>query len=332
MPMSCIRRISLWQKTHRNFLVPLVAFSFGFAGGVIVGKLRGVPFVDMTWQWSIGIYAGSSPLNLNPLSTVKNPVLTARDVTDVPAEFIADPFMIKEASTWYMFFEVLNKHTNQGDIGLAASDDGLHWKYRSIVLDEKFHLAYPYVFKVDNKYYLMPASHKGPVRLYEAVDFPTRWEFVANIIDEDVVDSSVVRYDDKWWLFASNAANDMLHLYYADELTGPWKKHPQNPVVKENKHAARPGGRIIVFDGRIIRFVQDDAGLYGNRVRAFEITELTTSSFKQHELKESPLLEGSGRGWNALAMHTLDPHQIDTNLWIACVDGYGRHLIFGLNR
>ena len=33
-----------------------------------------------------------------------------------------------------MFFEVLNDDTNNGEIGLATSLDGLHWNYEQIVL------------------------------------------------------------------------------------------------------------------------------------------------------------------------------------------------------
>lgn len=98
-------------------------------------------------EWSIGIYGGASPYDLAPLKDVSYPVLSARDVTDIKAEFVADPFMIRHASKWYMFFEVLNALTNRGEIGLATSDDGLRWRYERIVLREPFHLSYPYVFR-----------------------------------------------------------------------------------------------------------------------------------------------------------------------------------------
>ena len=45
-------------------------------------------------SWSIGIYAGRSPLQLAPLPKIINPVLTAWDVKDIPAQYVADPFML----------------------------------------------------------------------------------------------------------------------------------------------------------------------------------------------------------------------------------------------
>ena len=103
-------------------------------------------------RWSIGIYTGESPFNFISPENVVNPVLTAKDVTDVSAFYVADPFMINENSTWYMFFEVVNIKTFQGDIGLAISNDGFNWTYKQIVLDEQFHLSYPYIFKWRNDY------------------------------------------------------------------------------------------------------------------------------------------------------------------------------------
>ena len=40
-----------------------------------------------------------------------------------------------------MFFEVLNRETDNGDIGYAVSKDGKQWDYKSIIIDEDFHLS-----------------------------------------------------------------------------------------------------------------------------------------------------------------------------------------------
>jgi hypothetical protein len=311
-------------------VVALVCLIIGFISGVYFGATSGAPFVAKQSEWSIGIYIGESPFNLISPETIRNPVLTAKDVTDVSAQFVADPFMVKENSTWYMFFEVMNGQTNQGDIGLAISNDGLNWVYQQIALDEPFHLSYPYVFKWDNEYYMIPEScHAYSVRLYKAVDFPTRWSFIRTLLSGDYYfDSSIFRYNDRWWIFTSDR-NGILRLYYADDLLGPWTKHPESPIVVGNANIARPGGRVLIFDGRIIRYTQDDDPTYGNQVRAFEVTELTTVSYEEKEVTGSPILKASGNGWNAAGMHNIDPHQLDEERWIACVDGYRVTLVYG---
>ena len=44
-----------------------------------------------------------SPFPLQPLPGIKNPILTAADVTDVDASIVADPFLFVEDDIWYMF-------------------------------------------------------------------------------------------------------------------------------------------------------------------------------------------------------------------------------------
>ena len=92
-------------------------------------------------------------------------------------------------------------------------------------------------------------------------------------------------------------------------------------MLDKDANKARPGGRVILVGGRLIRYAQDDDPSYGNQLRAFEITELSTESYVERELLLNPPLKGTGWGWNADGMHNIDPHQIEKERWIACVDG-----------
>lgn len=309
--------------------IAILAMAFGCAIVVAsLSRLGGVPHVTRQKEWSIGIYTGQSPLRLSSPQTIRNPVLSAEDVTDVPAKFVADPFMIRRDATWYMFFEVFNSKSNRGEIGIASSNDGLHWTYLKIVLAEPFHLSYPYVFKFGDTYYMIPESGQArSVRLYKSEDFPVKWIFVGNLLaGKDYADSSVFRYRDKWWLFTEPRpyVNDTLSLYYADSLEGPWREHPKSPIVTENPHAARPAGRVGNFGDKLIRFAQDDRPSYGTQVWAFEIMELTPTSYKERKASAFPIIKPGEEGWNRRGMHHLDPHWISGDEWIACVDGFQR--------
>ena len=297
-------------------------------------KLNGVPFVKRRIQWSIGIYSGESPFNLVPAANVKNPVLRPRDVTDIPADDVADPFMIRRDSAWFMFFEVLHSKTKRGEIGLATSFDGIKWEYKQIVLKELFHLSYPHVFEWQNEYYMIPESFQAEsVRLYKADKFPTDWTFVCNVLPKAHVDASLFRYKNKWWLFATEfPREDTLRLYYADDLLGPWVEHPESPVVSGDLRIARPGGRVLVIGEQIFRFAQDDYHIYGDKLLALEITELTTLTYKEQILTQNPILAGTGSGWNAIGMHHADLHQLGENKWIASVDGQRKVLTFVLKK
>jgi len=287
--------------------------------------LTGTLWKQNELEWAIGIYTGKSPFDLTSES-IKNPVLTRKDVSDVPADFVADPFMIRANGIWYMFFEVLNLQSRRGEIGLASSENGIKWKYQKIVLAEPYHLSYPYVFEWMNEYYMIPESYEAnSIRLYKASTFPTEWSFVGNLIGEGFyLDPSLFRYNDKWWLFAETNFNhkyDTLSLYYADDLMGSWQEHPHSPIIKGNARIARPGGRVFVVDGKLIRCTQNCYIDYGTQLQMFEIEELTTTSYSEREIDKNPILTASGSGWNASGMHHIDPHILEDGRWIACVDG-----------
>jgi hypothetical protein len=219
----------------------------------------------------------------------------------------------------------MNSETNRGEIGVATSDDGYTWKYEQIALKEPFHLSYPYVFEWEGTYYMIPESlGANAACLYKADEFPLRWSLVAKLIDGQCADPSIVRFRDLWWLFICSTPyqHDTLRLYFADKLTGPWQEHPNSPIVRSDMCRARPAGRILIHDKRVIRFAQDCIPQYGTRVRAFDILELTTTRYVEVENHDSPVLQPSGSGWNSSGMHHVDARQQADGTWLACVDGF----------
>lgn len=275
-------------------------------------------------MWSIGIYTGAPLFQLGTPHGAGNPVLTGASVSDVPAKFVADPFMVRRAGVWYMFFEVLNQQTAKGEIGLAVSANGMDWTYRQIVLAEPFHLSYPYLFEWNDAYYMLPETLQAEaVCLYKADDFPTHWSLVARLVKASCADPSIFHFDGKWWMFVCSTPyqHDTLRLYFADDLLGHWTEHPASPIVAGDKSKARPGGRVLVLADKIIRFAQDCLPSYGTRVRAFEVSELTPGSYVEKEAQSSPVLTAGGHGWNSLGMHHIDPHLLTEGRWLACVDG-----------
>ena len=322
------------KKNHGKmaFFV-LICMLVGLIGARSIWIKRGIPFVSRREQWTIGIYRSDSPFHFNQLQGWINPLFRAEDVTDVRAKFVADPFLLKEGETWNLFFEVYNNYTKQGDLAVATSRNTWIWNYQKVILDEPFHLSYPYVFKAEDEYYLIPESFEdSSVRLYKADEFPTHWTFVKTLITgRDYVDNSIIYYGGKWWLFSSVTSNDMLYLHYADSLTGPWKEHPQSPIVRQDVHKARPSGRLLIYENKLYRFTMDVNPPVGtHQVMAYEITEITPNSYSERLAQETPVIMPSGSGWNGQAMHQLDPVQIDSNSWIASVDGFGEYWVFDL--
>ncbi len=274
--------------------------------------------------WTLGLYAGDSPLQLRPAPRAANPVLTAADVTDMKVDAIAHPFFVMKDNRYYAFFTAKDLKSDKGGIALAESSDGVTWKFRRTVIREPFVQSHPYVFEWQNDYYLMPEAHtETSVRLYKATAFPDEWKYVGNLLEGDhFISPTLARYKERWWLFTSPSGNDTLRLFYASELRGPWKEHPLSPIVKKDLRTARPAGRPFVLDGSLYRLGQDCYPTYGRAVRAFRITDISPTTYAE-SVVETPVVEASGKGWNSAGMHHVDAQRTSTGRWLAVVDALG---------
>ncbi len=273
--------------------------------------------------------ADRGPAVFEPAGDI-NPVLTAADVTDFGrTDCVADPFLyVTEAGDWHMFFEVYTHNREPtAAIAHAESADGYDWAYDRVVLETDEHLSYPYVFRADGEYYMVPdrwAKERGPagVTLYRAERFPHEWEPVADLVQPatPLHDFSPFRWEGRWWALLGDGTD--LYAYYSDELEAPeWTPHKANPVVEGRPTAARPGGRPIVFDDRVLAFYQDCSHRYGERIHAYEIAELTPDSYVDAPRADSPVVNPTGGlGWNSGAMHQVDPWY-DGEGWHCAVDG-----------
>ena len=274
-------------------------------------------------EWSIAIYAGASLDALASQAEDDRPALTFRDVDDLPARFVADPFLVRHDGEWLLFFEVLNAASDRGEIALARSADAVQWRYDGTILREPFHLSYPNVFRAGDEWLMTPeALAASGVLLYRAEEFPRRWALDRVLLEGAWADPTVFEHDGGWWMFACPTPflHDRLELFWADDVRGPWHRHRRSPIVDGDPRRARPAGRPRMAGGALVRFAQDCRPDYGNAVRAFAITTLTRDDYAEEELA-APVVAASGAGWNANGMHTVDLHPWEGR-WLAAVDGF----------
>lgn len=288
------------------------------------------PALPQSEMYSYPDFSMSIALSDNPLPNSTNSLHTLQhidwhNITDCPARFIADPFLFYHHNTWYIFIEVLNAETAQGDIGMLSSLDGKSWQYDGIVLNEPFHLSYPFVFEDNDHIYMIPeAAHGKGVFLYEASEFPRKWIRRKTLVNRALRDPTLFHHNNQWWMFASVEKNRELQLFIADHPEGPWTEHPQSPVIQDNANIARCGGRVSPACGSLYRIAQDCEPNYGNQIRAFLIESLTSKTFKETELSTSPILSAGDFPWATDGMHHLssEPFGIGTNQWLIAFDGY----------
>lgn len=292
---------------------------------VSVGGRRGLRARD---AWSIGVAVGPTLDALASPAPDVNPVLTRRDVTDVRAEFVADPFLHRAAGRWWLLFEVMNARRDAGEIAAASSTDLLTWRYQGIVLREPWHLSYPFVFEHAGDTWLVPESEAAcRVELYRAVDFPWRWERHATLLSgAPYGDATLWEADGTWYLIAASGGSATLRLFTAPDLEGPWREHPTSPVVDGGSRVARPGGRVVRGDdGRWVRFAQDATRRYGGGLEAVAFDLPLGSDGVRGEAVGRVGLVGPGdvaARWTSRGLHTLDAQRHGEG-WVACLDGRG---------
>jgi len=232
--------------------------------------------------------------------------------------------MVRAMGGWVMWFEVFEAGRERGVIGSARSDDGAAWRYDGIVLREPFHLSYPCVVPWAGEHYMVPETLAlGGIHLYRAHRFPDVWRRECCLVEGTFADPTVMRVGNGWAMYACGRprTHDVLHLFVADALTGPWREHPASPVVRDDPRRGRPGGRPIVDEGRRIRFSQDCAAGYGRGLRALHVETLDATRYAEHDLDAAPVLHGTEPAWCAGGVHHLDAHALPDGTWIACHDG-----------
>jgi hypothetical protein len=96
------------------------------------------------------------------------------------------------------------------------------------------------------------------------------------------------------------SSDDELHVWFAETLRGPFTPHPANPVLS-NVVGARPAGRIVRDNGRLLRPAQDGSGEYGRAIVVNEILALTPTEYRERAVSTITADELGADG-----IHTMD--------------------------
>jgi len=278
------RAESLFALTTPNFSVPgdpsrwrqmLSVLAVG--RDWVAAQLQAVLFVE---TWNAGIVNAPICRFLEPGF---RPVITWIPSRG-PHKFIADPFAVAGANGIELFVEEFDHNRYQGYIGSTRWTPGRQpeWELR---IDEGVHMSYPYPVQHGGKLYVVPESSlNGEVALYACESAAGRWKKVATLIEDfAAIDSTLIQYDGRWWLFCTcreDFPDSKLYLWHAPDLFGPWSPHRMNPV-KCDIRSSRPGGTPFVHEEALYRPAQDSSKSYGGALTINRIVSLTLDEFRE---------------------------------------------------
>ncbi|MDQ2632418.1 MAG: hypothetical protein M3Y78_01630 [Pseudomonadota bacterium] len=233
--------------------------------------------------------------------------------------FYADPFPLTWQGRDYLFFEDLDHKTEKGIISVVAFDEKGRPGPTMPVLEEPWHLSYPFLIERGGQIFMIPeTSANRDIAIYRAVAFPLKWERHAVLVEGvEAADATIVDHDGLLYMFAVvrdgvGGYSDTLAIWSADDLFGPWRPHPKNPVLVDDR-TARPAGNFVRRNGVLYRPAQDCRHGYGKALGFMKVTRLDCEGFAQ----ESEGTISGGPCWPGKRLHTLN-----YNGRLEAIDGY----------
>jgi hypothetical protein len=222
----------------------------------------------------------------------------------------ADPFVIKKADNYFIFIEELIFTEKKGHISVIKMDSKGNYSQPLKILERDYHMSYPFVFEDNGEFYMIPETRENnTIELYKCVHFPNQWEFVKVLLsDLKAVDSTILKYNGKYWLFGNVQRNegasllDELFIFYTDNLlSDTWTNHPQNPVISDVKQA-RPAGKFFYYKDMLYRPSQNCSKRYGYGMKINQVIELSETTYRER------IIDSIYPSWDKklLSTHTIN--------------------------
>ncbi len=199
-------------------------------------------------------------------------------------EYRADPFGYLFNDHLCIIHEKYDYSLQKGWIEIQRSNEESY-----TAIDSTKHLSYPYIFNYNKECYCVPETYqKNCIELYKLSKSNNQWVLDKSLLENiHAVDSSLIFYNKKWWLFCTREdrnPNTNLYLFYSDSLSNKFVAHKNNPV-KTNIHSARPAGNIFIIDNVIYRPSQDCSKSYGCKLVINKIDKLSETEFAESIVK-----------------------------------------------
>lgn len=225
-------------------------------------------------------------------------------------KFYADPFLFKtKKGNYHVLFEEYSYTDTYGKISVMEVNENLEPLAHEVLLDTNSHLSYPFIYSENNKIYVFPESaESGKLSCYEYDPVKKCLNFLKEIIELPLLDSTILRYNNKYWLFATLKGKDedrKLGIYFSDTLLGPYSPHPKNPVTT-GLEGSRPAGNFIVVDDEIYRPAQNSKYTYGGGITIHKVIQLDELNYIEERYMPVNLNKKNPNNAGMHAIHTIN--------------------------
>lgn len=219
--------------------------------------------------------------------------------------WVADPMLVEDNEKTYLFYEAV--HCGKGQIEVVEILNNGAVSRPTVALSEEYHLSYPFVFKHDDEWYMIPESCSiNKVNLLKAKHFPTDWEYTATLLNEYAVDTTVQSIDGRLLLLTFVPEAETERVY----PKAFWINWDNNINLKEipwsdfDPLQVRGAGKIIEDNGQYIRPAQiNQISSYGDGIVFMEFS-CSDDLYKEKEVGHLFSDDLQVSGWKIDGLHT----------------------------
>ena len=241
------------------------------------------------------------------------------EVKNPKGRYLADPFVFYHNENNYIFVEDLFCKDNKGRISAIKIDEG-KYEFLDVVLEEDFHLSFPFIFRDNDEIYMIPESCKNfDIRLYKCLEFPKKWKLEQVLMSNvSAADTILIKQQDTWFMLTNICSakigdhNSELHVFYSEDLkSNLWKPIASgNPVIFDSLKA-RNGG--LFFHNETIYRVNQVHGKT-NYGKSFNINEVVKISKNEYVEKKISSIGANFKD------EIISTHHYSANASLAAVD------------
>ncbi len=256
-------------------------------------------------HWEIAAVPESSP---SVATLLERPVANYTSVFGADEKLRADPHALVTEQGVRVWYETMRHSDTHADIRSALLSPSAKAIEEQTVLSGDHHFSYPFVFEHDGARWMIPetgAADRIELRRQDAAS--GQWPVHTVLIDNiNATDTTVFHHQGRWWMFTNLMSHravderDLLVLFWADALTGPWQPHQLNPVLT-GVDKARMAGPVFQDGDTLVRPSQYGGVRYGHGINLCSIDALTPDTYEETHLGR--ILPTSRSRW--LGCHTL---------------------------
>lgn len=237
-------------------------------------------FFEGTWKC---VYRKKETSSLNSSDNKFFEIIAARRY------WCADPFIAKEKNDYYFLCEIMDRKISRGLLGAGRIRENENSKIEKII-DLGCHTSYPDVFKYKDKWYLVPETlDRKTIELYEAVEFPYKWEKISNLYENvNAVDTTIFEKNGQLFAFVYEARGNDNNLSIGHVNMETKKIDKIYKVVHYDSKLGRPAGSVYNVNGCTYRPTQYGVNFYGEKIVS-KVFNFDSDTFRYDECDSSEI-------------------------------------------